>query len=91
MARRRKLKGEHMAYDVEVGAPAQLYARTLPAGATAVGIVRKGTGETGALLRFKNGAYAQMNGSAIRPLDRREVLRAMVEAVGHAHAPPLAR
>lgn len=68
-----------MAYDVEVGAPAQLYARALPAGATAVGIVRKETGETGALLRLRNGLYAQMNGSAIRPLDRREVLRAMLE------------
>ena len=79
-----QLKGEHVAYDVEVGAPAQLYARTLPAGATAVGIVRKETGETGALLRFKNGAYAQMNGSLIRPLNRREVLRAMLDGVGHA-------
>jgi len=80
-----------MAYNVEVGAPAQLYARTLPPGATAVGIVRKETGETGALLRFKNGAYAQMNGSAIRLLDRREVLRAMLEGVGHAYASPRAR
>jgi len=66
-----------MAYDVEVGAPAQLYARAVPAGATAVGIVRKETGETGALLRFQNGVYVQMSGSKIRPLDRREVLRAM--------------
>ena len=80
-----------MVLRVEVGAPAQLYTRTVPAGATAVGIVRKETGETGALLRFKNGAYAQMNGSAIRPLDRREVIRAMLEGVGHAHASPRAR
>ena len=70
-----------MAYDVEVDGPAVLYARALPAGATAVGIVRKETGETGALLRFSSGAYAQINGSAIRPLDRREVLRAMVDAL----------
>ena len=76
---------------IEVGAPAQLYTRALPVGATAVGIVRKETGETGALLRFKNGAYAQMNGSAIRPLDRREVLRAMLEGVACAHASPRAR
>jgi hypothetical protein len=41
------------------------------------GIVRKETGETGALLRFQGGAYVQMSGSKIRPLDRREVLRAM--------------
>jgi hypothetical protein len=80
-----------MTYNVEVGAPAQLYVRALPAGATAVGIVRKEMGETGALLRFKNGAYVQMNGSAIRPLDRREVLRAMLEGAGHAHASPRAR
>jgi hypothetical protein len=40
-------------------------------------IRKKDTGETGALLRFKSGAYAQMNGSNIRPLDRREVIRAM--------------
>lgn len=70
-----------MAYDVEVGAPAALYARAVPMGATAVGIVRKETGETGALLRFGSGAYAQMNGNAIRPLDRREVLRAMISAL----------
>jgi hypothetical protein len=76
---------------IEVGGPAQLYVRALPAGATPVGIVLKATGETGALLRFKNGAYVQMNGSAIRPLDRREVLRAMLEGVGHVHISPRAR
>jgi hypothetical protein len=71
-----------MPYDVEVGAPAQLYVRAVPAGATAVGIIReKRTGATGALLRFKSGVYAQMNGSKIRPLDRREVLRAMSSAL----------
>ena len=70
-----------MSYVVEVGAPAQLYVRNVPRDAIAVGIVRKETGETGALLRFRSGAYAQMNGNAIRPLDRREVLRAMQEAV----------
>jgi hypothetical protein len=80
-----------MTYNVEVGAPAQLYVRALPAGATAIGIVRKQTGETGALLRFKNGAYVQMNGGVIRPLDRREVLRAMLEGVADAHASPPAR
>jgi hypothetical protein len=71
-----------MPYDVEVGAPAQLYARALPAGATAIGIVRKKeTGETGALLRFTSGVYAQMNGGKIRRLDRREVIRAMSNAL----------
>ena len=71
-----------MDYVVEIGAPAQLYARAVPAGAVAVGIVRKDTGETGALLRFRNGAYAQMNGHALRPLSRRDVLRAMQAAIG---------
>jgi len=70
-----------MDYVVEIGAPAQLYVRAVPVGAVAVGIVRKETGETGALLRFKSGAYAQMNGHAIRPLSRRDVLRAMLKAV----------
>ena len=68
-----------MAYVVEVGAPAKLYARDVPTDAIAVGIVRIETGETGALLRFRSGAYAQMNGDTVRPLDRREVLRAMQE------------
>ena len=67
-----------MQYDVEVGAPAELYARAIPAGAIAVGIVReKETGKTGALLRFQSGVYAQMNGSKIRPLDRGKVVSAM--------------
>jgi len=71
-----------MDYVVEIGAPAQLYARALPAGAVAVGIVRKETGETGALLRFANGAYAQMNGQVPRPLSRRAVFLAMRAAIG---------
>jgi hypothetical protein len=71
-----------MEYIVEIGAPAQLYVRAVPANAVAVGIVRKQTGETGALLRYRDGAYAQMNGHAIRPLNRRDVLRAMQAAIG---------
>lgn len=71
-----------MPYDVEVGAPAQLYVHTVPAGAIAVGIIReKRTGATGALLRFKSGVYAQMNGSKIRPLNRRAVILAMSKAI----------
>jgi len=70
-----------MNYIVEIGAPAQLYARAVPTGAVAVGIVRKKTGETGALLRFRDGAYAQMNGLVLRPLNRRDVLRAMQAAI----------
>jgi len=38
-----------MGYEVEVGAPAELYAPAIPAGATAVGIAReKETGKMGA-------------------------------------------
>ena len=70
-----------MSYVVEVGAHAELYLRGVPSGAVAVGIVRTETGETGVLLRFRSGAYAQMNGNTVRPLDRREVLRAMQESV----------
>ena len=69
-----------MAYVVEVGAPVKLYARDVPSDAIAVGIVRKESGETGVLLRFRSGAYAQMDGNTVRPLDRREVLRAMQES-----------
>ena len=68
-------------YIVEVGAPAPMYVRDMPSDAIAVGIVRNETGETGVLLRFRSGAYAQMNGNTFRPLDRREVLRAMQRAV----------
>ena len=70
-----------MSYVVEVGAHAQLYLRGVPSDAVAVGIVREETSVPGVLLRFRSGAYAQMNGSMIRPLSRREVLRAMQASV----------
>lgn len=69
-----------MGLHVEVGGPAHLYARNIPAVATAVGIVRVETGEVGALVRFRGGAYAQMNDHRIRPLPTREVIRAMMAA-----------
>ena len=59
-----------MVYRVEVGWPAHLYATEIPAGAVAVGVIRSDDGVAGALLRFRNGAYAQMNDHAIRALDR---------------------
>lgn len=58
-----------MAYHVEVGGPVHLYAKAIPAGATAVGVIRSENGDTGALLRFRSGAYAQMNDDGVRPLD----------------------
>jgi hypothetical protein len=68
-----------MVLRVEVGGPAYLYATTLPAGAVAVGTVTRKSGLVGALLRFRNGAYAQMNGHVVKALDRRDVIRAMRE------------
>jgi hypothetical protein len=72
---------------VEVGGPAHLFVRELPAGAMAVGVIRGDDGVAGALLRFRNGAYAQMNEEAIRALDRIDVLRAMSVAL-HATLNP---
>ena len=66
-----------MAYHVEVGGPAHLYASAIPTGATAVGVIRTDKGNAGALIRFRTGAYAQMNDAGVRPLDRKEVVRAM--------------
>ena len=75
-----------MVLRVEVGGPAHLYAREIPAGAMPVGVVRSDDGASGALLRFRNGAYAQMNDSAVRALDRLEVVRAMSSALlGRGH------
>jgi hypothetical protein len=68
-------------YHVEIGGPVHLYAREVPAGAMAVGVIRTDDGVAGALVRFRNGAYAQMNDLAIRALDRLEVLRAMSTAL----------
>ncbi|MGE5169921.1 MAG: hypothetical protein ACM3JC_06065 [Rudaea sp.] len=71
---------------VEVGGPAHLYAREMPAGAMAVGVVRLADGAVGALLRFRNGAYAQLDDQVFRALDRLEVLRAMTSALTPASA-----
>ena len=76
-----------MALLVEVGGPVHLYTREVPAGAMAVGVVRSDDGAVGALLRFRNGAYAQMNDSMLRALDRLEVLRAMTAAAQGALRP----
>ena len=65
---------------VEVGGPAHLYAAHIPAIATAVGTVYRKSGAVGALVRFRGGAYAQMNANVIRLLDNREVIRAMLAA-----------
>ena len=68
-----------MAYQVEIGGPAHLYAPEIPAGAMPVGVVRNEDGVVGALLRFRDGAYAQMNGAVVKALNRQDVIRAMRE------------
>ena len=73
---------------VEVGGPAHLYAREMPPGAMPVGVVRLVDGATGALLRFRDGAYAQLNDHLLRALDRIEVLRAMTSALAPPSADP---
>ena len=73
-----------MVYKVEIGGPAHLYAREFPAGAMPVGVVRNEDGIAGALVRFRSGAYAQMNEHAVRALDRLKVLRAMTAALGES-------
>jgi hypothetical protein len=70
-----------MVYQVEIGGPVHLYVHDVPAGAMAVGVIRDDDGVAGALLRFRTGAYARMNDSAVRALDRSKVLRAMSAAL----------
>jgi hypothetical protein len=70
-----------MAYHVKVGAPIELYAGALPAGALPVGVVRRDDGSAGALVRLRMGTYAQLNDHALCALNRREVLRAMIEGL----------
>jgi hypothetical protein len=73
-------KGGYMRYQIEVGGPVQLFARTLPADSVPVGIIRLANGETGALIRFRgSGEYARLNSDRLRPLSKREVIRALQE------------
>ena len=51
-------------------------------------ITRLVDGAVGALLRFRNGAYAQLNDHVLRALDRLEVLRAMTSALNSAAPDP---
>lgn len=63
----------------------RLYSNTIPAGAEALGTVTRGTGETGALIRYaSSGLYAQLNAGAIRTLDQRKVRAALEAANGPA-------
>ncbi len=56
----------------------KLYTNTIPQGATALGTVTRGIGDTGALARIEaTGAYVQVNAGAIRSLDGRKVAAAL--------------
>lgn len=45
----------------------------LPKGAEALGLVKRDTGETGALIRLANGKYVQGNAGGIRTLNANDV------------------
>lgn len=64
---------------VSINGKWQLYwgAMPLPAGAQALGTVKRDTLETGALIRLSTGKYVQGNAGAIRTLPQREVEQAL--------------
>jgi hypothetical protein len=69
-----------MVLTVELGGPAYLYARSVPEDLSVLGIVKRDSGEVGALVRHLSGGFAQLNGSVLQKLNKREVLCAIAEA-----------
>jgi hypothetical protein len=69
-----------MVQRVNIGGPAHLYTNAIPADVMVIGTVTRKSGETGALVRDRAGAFVQMNGRVLRPLDKREVICAMIKA-----------
>jgi len=69
-----------MVQRVNIGGPAHLYTNAIPIDMMVIGTVTRKSGEVGALVRCLGGAFAQMNGGVLRPLDKREVICAMIEA-----------
>lgn len=59
-------------------------AMPLPEGAEALGLVKRGVGDTGALIHLKSGNYVQGNAGSIRTLPQREIEEAL--AVSNAAA-----
>lgn len=55
----------------------RLYASIFPKGSTVLGTVCRGAGDTGVLVRFQSGIYAQVNAGVIRTLDQRGVREAL--------------
>jgi hypothetical protein len=63
---------------VEIGDKWRLYTNTIPAGAEVIGTVsRDGLADIGALVRFSNGNFAQINDGSARRLDKRKVAAAL--------------
>lgn len=52
-------------------------AMPLPSGAEAIGVVRRDSGEAGALIHLANGHYVQGNAGVIRDLPQQEVEQAL--------------
>jgi hypothetical protein len=69
-----------MVLRVNIGGPAHLYMAAIPADLMVLGTVTRKSGEIGALVRCPSGAFAQLNGMVLQPLNKREVVCAMVEA-----------
>lgn len=58
--------------------PWHLYTLTIPLGAYPLGVVSRGNGDTGALVRYAGtGEYAQVNTGAIRRLSKEAVFAAL--------------
>jgi hypothetical protein len=55
----------------------RIYTNTLPTGASALGTVTRGIGDTGALVRTQAGIYVQCNAGVLRSLDQRKVAAAL--------------
>ena len=69
-----------MVQRVNIGGPAHLYTAAIPADLMVLGTIMRKSGEIGALVRCPSGAFAQLNGMVLQPLNKREVVCAMTEA-----------
>lgn len=77
----------HDRLTVNPGGNWRLYTNTLPDGATPMGTITRGVGDTGALARLQNGAYVQINAGIVRALDGRKVAAALGTAGRPAKMP----
>ena len=64
---------------VTVGGPWRIYQHTQPSGMQMLGTVQRGM-EIGALARTQAGLLVQVNAGAIRALDQRKALAALLDA-----------